>query len=219
MLKPLMFPFVLAAGLALAGCGGGIPLIGGGSTSSDTPPEQQQGAGATLRNFALYGGPTVPPSQAPKTDERDLGCPTLDILEGAAGYRGRGSGEAASAVSYQASITASARECITQGSQMRIRVGMEGRLLLGPNGKAGTFQVPVRIVIKRRKDVVTQRFAQVTVTVPSTDTQADFSYLEENLIVNITENDPGDEYDVYIGLDPTGAQAARQDRRPGRRRG
>jgi hypothetical protein len=211
----LVISVVLLGGLLLGGCSGGIPGLGGGSSSgasTTAEPAQSQGAGGTLRNFALYGGATVPPTQNPLSD-RDLGCPTLDILEGAAGYRGRGSGEAASAVSYQASIVQSARECVTQGNQMRIRVGIEGRLLLGPNGKAGTFLVPVRIVVKRRKDIVTQRVAQVSVTVPSTDTQADFSYVDESITVQITEFDPGDEYDVFVGLDPSGAQAQRQERK------
>jgi hypothetical protein len=210
-----VFPVVIFGGLLLAGCGGAIPGLGGGSSSNvstSTDPAPAQGVGGTLRNFALYGGATVPPTQNPQ-DDRDLGCPALDILEGAAGYRGRGSGDAASAVSYQASIVRSARECVTQGNQMRIRVGIEGRLLLGPNGKAGTFSVPVRVVVKRRKDIVMQRVAQVSVSVPASDTQADFSYVEESILVPITQFDPGDEYDIFVGLDPTGAQAQRQERK------
>jgi hypothetical protein len=208
----LAFSVVIFGALVLGGCSGGIPGLGGGSSAPAADPAQQTGAGATLRNFALYGGPTVPPSQKPDED-RDLGCPTLDILEGAAGYRGKGSGETASAVSYQASIVRSARECITQGNQMRLRVGIEGRLLLGPNGKAGSYSVPVRIVVKRRKDIVTQRFVQVAVSVPASETQADFTHVEESIVVPITQYDPGDEYDIYIGLDPTGAQAQKQERR------
>jgi hypothetical protein len=209
---------IVVAALALAGCGGGIPLIGGGASSqATTPVEQQQGVGATIRNQLLYGGPTVPQSQQPGfhiTDsDRSRTCPTLDILENAAGYRGTGSGAQASQVSYQASITGTARECAFQGNQLRMRVGVEGRLLLGQNGKPGSFSVPVRIVVKRRSDIVTQRFSRVTVSVPSGETQGEFAYIEENLVVPLSEIDPADEFDIYVGLDPTGQQAQRQARR------
>lgn len=208
--------FAAAAALMLGGCGGGIPLIGGGSSSQPAAPvEQQQGAGATLRNQLLYAGPTVPQSQQPgfHITDKERGCPAIDILENGAGYRGSGSGAQASQVTYQASITTTARECIFQGNQLRLRVGVEGRVLLGPGGKAGTFSVPVRIVVKRRADVVAQRFSRVSVSIPAGETQNDFAYVEENLVVPMSENDPGDEFDIYIGLDPTGQQAQRQTRR------
>jgi hypothetical protein len=206
----------VVAALLLGACGGGIPLLGGGASSqATTPVEQQQGAGATLRNQLLYGGPTVPQSQQPGFHiiDREKGCPALDILEGAAGYRGTGSGAQASQVAYQASITNTARECAFQGNQLRMRVGVEGRLLLGQNGRSGTFSVPVRIVVKRRAEVVTQRFTRVTVNVPAGETQGEFAYVEENLVVPTSDVDPSDEFDIYVGLDPTGQQAQRQARR------
>jgi hypothetical protein len=205
-----------ACALALGGCGGGVPFLGGGSASQAvTPVEQQQGAGASIRNTLLYGGSTVPVSQQPGFNQLDtgVGCPAIDILENAAGYRGAGSGARASEASFQASITNIARECNVQGNQMRIRVGVEGHVLLGQNGRAGSFSVPVRIVVKRRSDVVTQRFTRLNVAVPASDARGEFAYVEENLVVPITQFDPGDEYDVYVGLDPTGQQAQRQTRR------
>jgi hypothetical protein len=205
----------VAAAVMLGGCGGGIPLLGGGSSQSSTPVEQQQGAGATIRNQLLYGGNTVPESQRPGFHiiENERGCPTLDILENAAGYRGMGSGAQASQVTYQASITGSARECVFQGNQMRLRVGIEGRVLLGQTGRPGTFSIPVRIVVKRRAEIVAQRFTRLSVSIPVNETQNEFSYVEENLMVPLSEIDPAAEFDIYVGLDATGQQAQRQTRR------
>jgi hypothetical protein len=212
----MRFPlFTAVLTLGLAGCGGGIPGLGG-SAQTTAAPEQQSGAGSTLRNLALYGGPTVPVAQQPgfNSKQEEFGCPELGIIENAAGYRGSSSGAApASGVAFQASIANVARECIFQGNQLKLRVGVEGRVLLGQSGRAGTFSVPIRVVVKRRTEVVAQRFTRLSVTVPGSDTQADFAYVEENLVVPITQNDPGDEYDVFVGLDPTGQQAQRQTRR------
>jgi hypothetical protein len=205
----------IAGALALAGCGGGGSLFGGAATQATTPVEQQQGAGATLRNQLLYAGPTVPQSQQPGFNivETGVGCPAIDIIENAAGYRGAGSGAQASQVSFQASITGTARECVTQGGQMKIRVGVEGRVLLGQGGRPGSYSVPIRIVVKRRAETVTQRFTRLNVSVPANDVQGDFAYIEENLTVPISSVDPADEFDIYVGLDPSGQQAARQVRR------
>ncbi len=204
------------AALGLTACGGGMTgVFGGGSSQAPTPVEQQTGAAATLRNMFLYSGPTVPPSQPPNfnQDQDEMSCPGLDILENKAAYRGGSPAQQASGVSFQASIANVARECVFQGGQLRLRVGVEGRVLLGQNGRPGTYAVPVRVVVKRRNDVVTQRFVRLNVTVPANDTQAEFVHVEENVVVPITTNDPGDEYDIYVGLDPTAQQAARQTRR------
>jgi hypothetical protein len=215
-MKRFGFAAAVAAALALGGCSGGIPGLGGGSASqAATASEPQQGIGSTLRNQLLYGGPTVPQSQQPGFNviEPERGCPTLDILENAAGYRGTGSGAQASQVTYQASITNSVRECVFQGNQLRLRVGVEGRVLLGQNGRPGTFSVPLRIVVKRRAEIVTQRFNRLSVSVPSGDTQGEFAYVEENIIVPLSDVDPSAEFDVYVGLDASGQQARRQTRR------
>jgi len=205
---------LLASGLS--GCGGGgIAGVFGGGSEPAVPVEQQTGMGATLRNLFLYSGPTVPPSQAPNfnQDQAEFGCPGVDILENKAAFRGGSPIQQASGVGFQASIVNVARECIVEGRQMRFRVGVEGRVLLGQNGRAGTFLVPVRVVVKRRNDVVAQRFVRLNVSVTANDMQSDFVHVEDNIAVPITENDPGDEYDIYVGLDPTGAQAAAQVRR------
>jgi hypothetical protein len=212
----MRFGLVAVAALVLAGCGGGIPLIGGGSSSqATTPVEQQQGAGSTVRNHLLYGGSTVPQAQQPGFHivDRQRGCPAIDILENGAGYRGAGSGAQSSQVTYQASITGSARECFFEAGQLRLRVGVEGRVLLGPGGRPGAFSVPLRIVVKRRAEVVTQRFNRLNVNIPAGETQGEFAFVEENITVPTSDVDPADEFDVYIGLDPTGQQAQRQTRR------
>jgi hypothetical protein len=215
-MKRLEYLAAAMSALALGACGGGVPFLGSGAaTQATTPVEQQQGVGATIRNQLLYAGPTVPRSQQEGFNivDAEFGCPAIDIIENAAGYRGTGSGAQASTVSYQASITRTARECITQGNQMRIRVGVEGQLLLGQNGRPGTFSVPLRIVVKRRAETVTQRFTRLNVSVPANDVRGDFAYVEENVVVPISSVDPADEFDIYVGLDPTGQQAARQQRR------
>jgi hypothetical protein len=189
----------VAIGVGLAGCGGGIPGT--------------EGTGSTVANYLAFGRATPPPSLPEDKPEVSYGCPTVNIIEGAAGYRGGSARDAASGVAFQASLIASARECSFIGNQLRLSVGIEGRLLLGQNGRPGTFQVPVRIIVKRRNDIVAQRSGRVSVTVPANDTQNEFAYVDQSIVLPISENDPGDEFDIYVGLDPTSAQTAAARRR------
>jgi hypothetical protein len=199
----------VAAGLlamVLAGCGGGIPGLSGGD------PGPGASGGNPAANLLFYGGTTVPPAQPPK-DAREFTCPAVGVLEGAAAWRQGRTDGSASGVAFQASLVDLARECSFQDTQVALRVGVEGRLLIGPQGRAGTFQVPVRIVVKRRQAIVTQRFTRVSVTIPANEASADFTHVDASIVVPITEFDPGDEYDIYVGFDPTGQQAQRQTRR------
>jgi hypothetical protein len=223
----LSLVLALTLGLGVAGCGGGIPGISGaretgagqsaapGSAPAPAPAQAQPSGGSLLSNLFFYGGTTIPPSQDPGFDQPQSAqtCPEVGVIENTAGYRGGTALQQASGVAFQASLVTLARECIFEAKQVRIRVGVEGRLLLGQNGKPGTFSVPVRVVVKRRSDIVVQRFTRLDVTVPATDTLADFVHIEENIVVPISENDPGDEYDIFVGFDPTGQPAARQTRR------
>jgi hypothetical protein len=96
---------------------------------------------------------------------------------------------------------------------MAIKVGVEGRLLLGTNGRPGTFNVPVRVVVKRRQEIVQQRFTQLRVTIPNGESQAEFAHVEDRIVVPISAADPDDEFDVYVGFDASGNQARAQVRR------
>ena len=122
------------------------------------------------------------------------------------------------AVSYQASMGQYARECNIDGSTLRMRVGVEGRLLLGPQGKPGTFTIPVRVVVKDGDKVAYSSVTRLSVTVPPGDTQADFSTVQEGISLPIGAQDPGDQYNVLVGFDPGGAKEPAKPKQQSRRR-
>jgi hypothetical protein len=157
---------------ALAGC------VGSGSSSTASGSAGgSPSAGSTLYNLFYYGGTTVPPSRAVEDEYFD--CPSVEILDGTAALRQ----EAGGAVRYQLSLGQTARECRVQGSQVVLKIGVEGRALLGQAGSPGTFTVPVRFVIKRGDQVLLSRLQRQSVTIPANDTQAPFAMVEENIAV------------------------------------
>ena len=62
----------------------------------------------------------------------DLDCPVVEVEDGAATARFGGAENAS--VRYQFDIIDAARECQPQGSQFALKVGVSGRLLIGPAG-------------------------------------------------------------------------------------
>jgi hypothetical protein len=139
--------------------------------------------GNIFSNLLKYGGTTVPPSQ-PKDLEPPY-CPTVDVPEGGAAMATHGGrGEGASAIRSQATLGQLARECqrLEDGS-IRVKVGVEVKVLLGPGGSPGRFDVPVTISIRRDEKTVLSRTARLSVTVGPGEAQGFASTVEDNLIV------------------------------------
>lgn len=187
-----------ALGHALAALCGALLLAGCQSSGSEG---ESQGVGTTLRNFALYGGATVPP-EAPLPED-DLICPPFDIFEGGSAVRsGEGHG-----LRYQLSIRDTARECFANADGSRsVNVGVEVLALLGPAGSPGTFSAPLRIVVKRDKTVVDSRTRQVSITIPAGSAQNVVRIVEEGL--RLPQDVSGVLIEIGLGA-PTGRAARR----------
>lgn len=180
----------IASVLFLAGCGGG------------------NGAGdAVSYQTALFGNPTNQPTERPVGPQRDYNCPSVDILEGTAAYRVGGA--SSSDVSHQASIVDVARECAYSGSQFSVKIGVQGRMVIGGKGRPGTLSAPLRITIKRGETVVASRIARVAVSVPAGAGGASFAHVEEGFVLPISAEDPADEYEIVVGFD-SGSAAGRR---------
>ena len=210
LLCALLMPLGACSGDGVLGTG-----IGGGSSTSSG--SSAGGTLSTARNFLLYGGATVPPAVA-KPGEREVNCPKVNVLEGTAGMRVGTTTGGASEVAYQASLGETARECKVEGNTVVIKVGVEGRLLIGTIGKPGTYTVPLRIVVKREKAVIYSKLVRLSATIAPNETQAGFTHIEEGIVLPLTENDPAEEYDLLVGFDPNGKDLnAKTEPRKGRR--
>ncbi|HEX8416179.1 MAG TPA: hypothetical protein VF641_01110 [Methylobacterium sp.] len=160
--------------------------------------------GNFLTNMFKYGGTTVPPSQ-PKEVEAPY-CPPIDVAEGGAALQSYG-GKAGNNTALRSQITFGrlARECTRlQDGSVSVKVGVEGRVLLGPAGSAGRFEAPVRIAIKYGDKVVASRARRVTVAIGSGEVQGTFSIIEDGIVVPLAMTG---EYEIEVSL---GGGAARE---------
>lgn len=175
-------------------------LLAGCMTSNTVSPTEK-----SITERILFANTKLPEQKI--EEAKDYGCPSASILEGTAAYRVGSPGEARG-VSHQASIHDLARECSTSGNTMRIKVGIQGRLILGENGKPGTYTVPVRIAVRGNGQTIMSKLLPTSATIPASDTQAAFVVIDDSITVPITAEDPSDVYSVLVGLDPQGGKAA-----------
>jgi predicted small secreted protein len=136
-------------------------------------------------------------------------CPRVQIIEGTAALRGSGSADGATGVTYQASVNDVARECGFDGSTMSLKVGVRGLVLLGTSGRAGTYNVPVRVVVRKGDEVKYSNLVRVAVSVPSGATKGQFQHVATGIA--LPQGPDGDDtYEVLVGIDAKGADAPRR---------
>lgn len=197
--------FVLSALLALAGCGGGSyvgSLFGSGSSSSE-PVASGQAAAQSPAQQRPAGAPT------------DLVCPFVDVREGAAAHRVYAGQPSNATVRYQFSMGDIARECRISGNQLVLKIGVEGRVLLGPAGSPGAFTVPVSIAVRdeQTKQFVANRTYRVAASIAQGAANTSFAVVSDEIAVPLRSIAANEDYLVYVGFDGASAAAGAPARR------
>src|SRR5262245_50754075 len=132
---------------ALAGCSSGI--------IESAPAPSASGAGSssfrTRMSNLFFGSPDSQAQAsvaAANTADPNQDCPVADVRAGASTLQVNAPGEkSTNTVRYQATIARLARECAVRGANMTIKVGVQGRVVVGPAGGAGEIEVPLRYAL------------------------------------------------------------------------
>jgi hypothetical protein len=154
----------------------------------------------------------------------DFDCPSVEIRAGAStllvAATPKGAEASANDLRYQGSIVRTARECALNAGIVTLRVGIEGRIVVGPAGGPGQVDAPVRVAVVEEgpnpKTIATKLY-RTSVTVPPNDGNVNFSIVADDLAFPMPRGGTIDKYVVYIGFDPQ-AEPVRQQRRPARHR-
>jgi hypothetical protein len=202
----------LALALSAAGCS---------TTSIPSASLVAPGAGATEAARAdgspgsaneILTGSTAKGVQTAANAEPDVNCPTVEIRRGAATLTIAPPGDrSAMTVKYQGSFVRAARECAVADGNMIMKVGIEGRIVVGPAGGPGRVDVPLRFAVVQETPSGMRAIATKFVIVP-VDVQATgntlFAHVEEAMAFPIpTPTALLDDYIVYVGFDPLSAEA------------
>lgn len=189
-----------------------VSLLGGAPASAQS---------ITDRFRSLFGGQSEPPQTAGPSvqipSEADgLTCPDVSIRSGASTYAVGlpGKQAAGSDLRFQATITRTARDCTVNGGQITARIGIQGRVIVGPAGAPPTVDVPLRVAVVQEgvtpKTIATKVY-QTSVTMGS-DLNVPFSLVAEDIVYPVPPGATGDSYVFYIGFDPQGLRPAARGR-------
>ncbi len=152
----------------------------------------------------------------------DFECPSVTIRQGASTLLVSANPKEPSAMNlrYQVGIGETARECRLNAGVVTMRVGIEGRVVLGPAGTPGALQVPLRFAVVQEgtepKTIVT-KLERVAVSIPDNQPHVTFTHIEENLSFPMPRPGVIDSYVLYVGFDPLVARPVEKKRTPAKK--
>ena len=194
--------------LAVAGCGSFSSRL---SEKMDDPmslPRMLIAGTNVAPGTRVAGGAVVQPgpSGVVAVAPEDAYCPAIGVVDGGSALR---SGEG-SALRSQVTLGQLARECVGQsdGSTL-VKVGVQGRALLGAGGSAGRFDVPVRVVVRQGDRIIANRVRRTAVQIPAGDTQGSFAVVEDGIVVPASA---AQDFEIEVGIGGGSDAGARRRR-------
>jgi len=169
----------------------------------------------------LFGPPAVDNNPNPNT-AKEIECPGVEVRNGAATLSIAAQGVEAGPMTtrYQVTIGDTARECAPLGGVMTMKVGVQGRVLVGPAGAPGQVDIPLRIVVVQEgvnPKTIVSKFYRVPVQVPPGQMSVPYTQVEQDLTFPMPPPAVLDAYVVYVGFDPNSVPA-KPERKPAKQK-
>ena len=136
-------------------------------------------------------------------------CPNVELRQGAGTLTINNNPKDPSAMQlrYQVSVAQTARECSSAGGNLIIRVGVQGRIVLGPAGTSGTLEMPLRYAVVQEgpqpKTVYTKLY-RVPVSIAEGQSNVPSRISRKWISVPMPSLTAFDSYVVYVGFDALG---------------
>ncbi len=138
----------------------------------------------------------------------DVDCPDVGEFPGGATARVGGPGN--DQVRYQFDISDLARECDPQGKMFALKIGVSGRLLIGPAGQPGAYATTLRMQVKRDIDdkVLFDKAYRVASDTNGGD-QGVYKVVSDPILLPLTRARLDLDYSIYVGLNSASAISER----------
>jgi len=212
---------IVILSLLAAGCSTGS-LFNASDSVSSSGNATQDVTDRIAGFFADSGG--TRPKQAPggPPPPEDVVCPIITVREGASTMTAYARGEpTALNLRYQGTISRTARECQVVAGNLQMRVGVEGRIILGPAGGPEKIEVPLRFAVVHEgpqpQTILTKTY-RVAVTIGPGESNVPFLEIDENLTFPMPRAvSQLEAYVVYVGYDPEALKKPAPRRRRSKR--
>jgi hypothetical protein len=201
----------IVVAMLVAGCSSMGSWFGSGA--SPPPPASKGSDSLSDRLGNFFAGP-APKVMATGTGndpaEPGFECPSVGIREGASTLSVNTPNVDATPMNlrYQVTIARTARECAKLGAMLTMKVGVQGRVILGPNGGPGSLDVPIRYALVHEgvdAKTLVSKLDRIKVEIPPNQTNVSFTHVEEDMSIPMPSASDIDDLVLYVGFDPTGA--------------
>lgn len=192
--------------IRLAASLGAVAVVAG-CTSGSLPSL----TGSLPNWFSRSDNPTTASAAVPAGRVMEDDCPSVDIRTGA-GTLAVGANpkeQAATELRYQLTFIEMARQCYLDASTVRMRVGVQGRAIVGPAGAPQQVSAPIRYAVVHEgvtPKTITTKFRRVPVTLDSVNGTT-FTDIEDDLSFPMPSTNDLQRYVVYVGFDDAGDRA------------
>ena len=113
-------------------------------------------------------------------------------------YYGKGKVGDARSLNYQAVIEKQSRNCVVSNGLITVKMGIVGRLLLGPAGNQTNVNVPVRFAVERDEVPLFSERYEIPVTITPPNQSEEFVKVVENVAIPYTG---GEQIVIWVGFD------------------
>jgi hypothetical protein len=130
-------------------------------------------------------------------------CPPIKVRPGSEALFSYGGGEVGNPndLSFQAVIDKQSRNCVVSDGKISIKMGVVGRLLLGPSGNVNNVTVPLRFAIERDSVALFSEKYDIPVTVTPPNQSEEFVKVVENVDIPYLG---GEQITIWVGFDSQG---------------
>jgi hypothetical protein len=130
-------------------------------------------------------------------------CPEIKVRPGSEAlyFYGKGKVGDARSLNYQAVIEKQSRNCVVSNGLITVKMGVVGRLLLGPAGNQQNVNLPIRFAVERDDVAVFSERYEIPVTITPPNQAEEFVKVVENVGIPYLG---GERIIIWVGFDTKG---------------
>jgi len=128
-------------------------------------------------------------------------CPPIKVRPGSETLFAYSGNADPSNLRYQAVVDKQTRNCVVSNGLITVKMGVAGRVLLGPKGNEKSVNVPIRFAVERNGTAIFSEKYVLATPINASTQSGDFVKVIENVAIPYIG---GEDITIWVGFDPKG---------------